>query len=180
MINDKIIPAVKSVKDLEKFLRTDIEFCILMGMHISILRSLVERVHKAGKKCMLHIDLINGISRDEYGAEYAIQFIGVDGLVSTKTSVIRVAKKKGVVSIFRIFLIDTYSLDKSIDRTNELKPDYVELLPALAHNIISSIKERISTEIIGGGLVQSKEDIDKCFEYGMCAVTTSRTDLWKS
>ncbi|XMB86647.1 glycerol-3-phosphate responsive antiterminator [Mycoplasmatota bacterium WC44] len=178
MLNDRVIPAVKSVKDLEKFLKTNYDFCILMGMHISVLKSIVERVHIVGKKCLLHIDLINGLSNDEYGAEYAIQFFGVDGLVSTKASVIRIAKKKKVISIFRIFLIDTYSLNKSIERTNELKPDFVEVLPAISHNVISTIKERINTPIVGGGLIQTKQDIDECIDHGMKAITTSNVDLW--
>ena len=178
MFDTNIIPAVKSVKGFENFINTDYEYCVLMNMHLSILKRLVEKGHAANKKCLLHLDLINGLSSDEYGAEYAIQSLKVDGLVSTKSSVMKIAKKKKVLAIYRVFLIDNHSLVKSIDRVNDLRPDYVEILPALAYKAITKIKEKVTIPIIGGGLITCKEDIEDCIAAGMVAVTTSDSNLW--
>lgn len=178
MFENQIIPAVKTVKGFEEFIKSDYEYCVLMNVHLSVIKRLVEKAHEANKKCLLHIDLVNGISSDEYGAEYAIQALQVDGLVSTKSSVIKVAKKKKVIAIYRVFLIDNHSLTRSIDRVSELKPDYVEILPALAHKVIPRIKDQLSVPIIGGGLIANKEDIADCIESGMIGVTTSDTNLW--
>ncbi len=178
MFKNQIIPAVKTVKGFEEFLKTDFEICVLMNLHLSMLKRLVEKAHSVGKKCLLHIDLINGITSDEYGAEYAIQHINVDGLVSTKTSVIRIAKKKKVLAIYRVFLIDNHSLSRSLDRVAELKPDYVEVLPALAYKVIPKIKAKISVPIVGGGLISNRSDIKDCIDAGMVAVTTSDSELW--
>lgn len=178
MFKNQIIPAVKSVKGFESFLKSDYEYCVLMNLHLSILTRLVEKAHEVGKKCLLHIDLINGITSDEYGAEYAIQHIKVDGLVSTKSSVMKIARKKKVIAIYRVFLIDNHSLKRSLDRVNELSPDYVEILPALAHKVIPRIKDKISVPIVGGGLISSKQDIQDCINSGMIGVTTSDIELW--
>lgn len=178
MFKNSIIPAVKSIKGFEVFLKSEYEYCVLMNLHLSVLQRLVEKAHAQGKKCLLHIDLINGITSDEYGAEYAIQQIKVDGLVSTKSSVIKIARKKKVVAIYRVFLIDNHSLGRSLDRVNELKPDYVEILPAIAHKVIPRIKEKIQVPIVGGGLISSRDDIKDCTDSGMIGVTTSDTDLW--
>jgi glycerol uptake operon antiterminator len=178
VFSNKIIPAVKTVKGFEAFLKSEYEYCVLMNLHLSMLSRLVEKAHASNKKCLLHLDLINGITSDEYGAEYAIQQLNVDGLVSTKTSVIKIAKKKKVLAVYRVFLIDNYSLGRSLDRVSELRPDYVEILPALAHKIIPRIKETISIPIIGGGLIATKDDIDECINSGMVGVTTSDVDLW--
>lgn len=178
MFDKQVIPAVTSIKGFETFLESEYEYCVLMNLHLGVLRRVVEKAHKANKKCLLHIDLINGISSDEYGAEYAIQVLGVDGLVSTKISVIKVARKKKVIAVYRIFLIDNHSLKRSLDRVGELKPDFVEILPALAYKVIPRIKEQISTPIIGGGLISTKEDIRECFDSGMVGITTSNTKLW--
>lgn len=178
MFKNNIIPAVKSVKGFEQFLQTDYEYCVLMNLHLSILHRIVEKAHAADKKCLLHLDLINGLTSDEYGAEYAIQSINVDGLVSTKNSVIKIAKKKKVMAIYRVFLIDNHSLTKSMTRVNELRPDFVEVLPALAYKVIPKIKEVTSVPIIGGGLITCKEDINECIEAGIIAVTTSDSNLW--
>lgn len=179
MINQKVIPAVKDVKGFEKFMNSDLEVCLLMSLHLSVLQSLVDKAHKKSKKCLLHIDLINGLSNDEYGAQFAIQNIGVDGIVSTKASVIKVALKKNVIAIYRIFLIDTLSLSRSINRVKELKPNYIEILPATAWGVVSKIKDSIDIPIIGGGLIETKEEINQCIKSGMKAVTTSKIELWK-
>ncbi len=178
MFRNQIVPSVKSVKKFESFLKSDYEYCVLMNLHLSILTRMVEKVHDAGKRCLLHIDLINGITSDEFGAEYAIQQIKVDGLVSTKSNVIKIAIKKKVIAIYRVFLIDNHSLNRSLARVKELNPDYVEILPALAYKIIPRIKEIINVPIIGGGLIADRQDIQECIDSGMVGVTTSDSDLW--
>ncbi|QVK21602.1 glycerol-3-phosphate responsive antiterminator [Mycoplasmatota bacterium] len=177
-MNQRIIPAITSVKKFEKFLETDYEYCVLMNLHISLLKTLVEKAHDKGKKCFLHLDLINGISSDEYGVEYAVQHIKIDGIVSTRNSVIKAAQRKKIVSIYRIFLIDSMSLNRSLEKLAQLKPDYVELLPAIAFDVMSRVKKETDIPIIGGGLIASREDIDRCIASGMIAVTTSNRVLW--
>jgi glycerol uptake operon antiterminator len=107
-----------------------------------------------------------------------IQHFAVDGIVSTKTNAVKTAKKKGVTAVYRVFLIDSASLEKSIHRIKELDPDYIEFLPALAHNIVPVVASRIDVPIIGGGLIQSQDDINDCFSMGMVAVTVSKENLW--
>lgn len=175
---EKIIPAINSVKDFEKFLTTDYECCILMNLHVSILKNLVDKAHEKNKKCLIHLDLVKGLTSDEYGVDYAVQFFGVDGIVSTRESAIKAAKRKKVISIFRIFLIDTLSLNRSLDKVNQLKPDYLELLPAIAYSVMDRIKDKTNTPVIGGGLIDNSLDINNCINSGMQAVTISNKNLW--
>jgi glycerol uptake operon antiterminator len=177
-MNRQLIPAITNVKDLEYFLTLDHPICVVMSIHVSMIKRVVERLKAQNKTVWLHLDLIPGLSSDEHGAQYAIQFFGIDGIVSTKTNAIKAAKKKKVTAIFRIFLIDTASMEKSLTRVDEIKPDYIEFLPALAHRILPEIRHRITVPVIGGGLIQTQSDINDCFASGMVAVTVSKTNLW--
>jgi glycerol uptake operon antiterminator len=177
-MKDVIIPAITSIKALEQFLLTSHPIGIVMSIHASMLSRVVERIHQSGKKAWVHLDLLPGISSDEAGAEYVIQSFGVDGIVSTKTGAVKTAKKKGVTAVYRVFLIDSASLEKSIQRIEELSPDYIEFLPGLAQKIIPVIAQRITPPIIGGGLLQDQSDIQACFAAGMVAVTISNPNLW--
>lgn len=177
-MKDSIIPAITSIKALEQFLTTSHPVGIVMSIHASMLGRVVERIHQAGKKAWVHLDLLPGISSDEYGVEYVIQHFAVDGIVSTKTNAVKIAKKKGVTAVYRVFLIDSASLEKSILRIHELHPDYIEFLPALASKIVPVVASRIDVPIIGGGLIQTQQDIDDCFAMGMVAVTVSKQNLW--
>jgi len=177
-VNNQLIPAITNIKDLEYFLTLDHSICVVMSIHVSMIKRVVERLKAQQKIVWLHLDLIPGLSSDEHGAEYAIQFFGVDGIVSTKTNAIKAARKKKVTAIFRIFLIDSASMDKSLARVNDIKPDYVEFLPALAHKIYPLIQHRLNVPVIGGGLIQTQSDIEDCYASGMVAVTVSNTNLW--
>jgi glycerol uptake operon antiterminator len=177
-MNHQLIPAITNIKDLEYFLTLDHPICVVMSIHVSMIKRVVERLKAKNKTVWLHLDLIPGLSSDEHGAQYAIQFFGIDGIVSTKTTAIKAAKKKKVTAIFRIFLIDTASMEKSLTRVDEVKPDYIEFLPALAHRILPEIRHRINVPVIGGGLIQTQSDIQECFASGMVAVTVSKTNLW--
>ena len=177
-MKNTIIPAITSIKGLEAFLTTPHPIGIVMSIHASMLHRVIERIHQAGKKAWVHLDLLPGISSDEAGAEYVIQSFSVDGIVSTKTGAVKIAKKKGVTAIYRVFLIDSASLTKSLQRIKELSPDYIEFLPALAQKVIPVIAAQITPPIIGGGLIQDKQDIQACFDSGMVAVTVSNPKLW--
>lgn len=173
-----LIPAITNIKDLEYFLTLDHDTCVVMSIHVSMIQRVVDRCKARDKKVWLHLDLIPGLSSDEYGAEFAIQSFNVDGIVSTKAPAIKAAKKKKVTAIYRVFLIDTASMNRSLARIEELKPDYIEFLPALAHKILPLIQKRIDVPVIGGGLIQTKQDMQECFDSGMVAVTVSKTNLW--
>jgi glycerol uptake operon antiterminator len=177
-MKNTLIPAITNIKDLEYFLTLDHDICVVMSIHVSMIQRVVDRCKERQKKVWLHLDLIPGLSSDEYGAEFAIQSFNVDGIVSTKAPAIKAAKKKKVKAIYRVFLIDTASMNRSLSRIDDLQPDYIEFLPALAHKILPLIQERIHVPVIGGGLIQSPQDMQDCFDSGMVAVTVSKTNLW--
>lgn len=178
MFKQKILPSISNLKMFETFLDSELEYCILQNLHISALHSICRMADKNNKKCLVHIDLIKGIASDEYGAEFLCQVIKVDGLISTYPSVIKVAKKKKKIAIQRIFLIDSLSLEKSINLVIKTQPDYIEMLPGIATAIVESIIKQVDIPLIGGGLIRSKKDVQNCLDSGLVAVTTSRKELW--
>lgn len=177
-LQQTIIPAVSDFKSLRQFTSTSIETCVLMGFQLAELHHVMEELHQHNKKVLLHIDLIKGLSSDEYGAIHAIQNLGVDGIISIKPGVIQLAKKRKILGILRIFLKDSMSLQKSIQVISHTNPDYVEMLPAMGGSILLMIKERVRIDIICGGLISTREQIDDCISSGAKAVTVSDPTLW--
>ena len=178
-INQKILPAITNMKDYERFLQTSFPHCIIMDFHIGQLRPIASLAEKFNKNLIIHVDLIHGLSSDEYAAEYLCQEIKLEGLISTRTSVIHIAKKKKKIAIQRIFLIDQQSLDKSYRLLERSQPDYIEVLPGLIPRMITEVKEKTNIPIITGGLITDPEDIYGALKAGAKAVTTSNRNLWK-
>ena len=176
MIQQTCLPAISKMKDFENFLKSNLEYCILMDFHISLLEDMVKMAHENSKKVFVHLDLIKG---DEAGCEYVCQRMRVDGVISTKVKVIETAKKNKKIAIQRMFLIDSKSLMKSLKQVSESNADYIEVLPGIAYSILPFIKEQVSVPLISGGLIKSVEDVENCLKHGASHVSVSSLDVIK-
>lgn len=175
----KIIPALSSFKSIKEFIKTPIKYCILVDFQLAELEDIILELKENHKKVLVHIDLIKGLATNEFGAIFLIQKLRVDGIVSTKHQPIIVAKKRKVISIQRIFLKDSLSLDKSLVVVNKVNPDYLEIMPAISNSILTTIIERTHLKVFCGGLIQSKAEINSCLKNGAIGVTTSNSKLWQ-
>lgn len=173
-----IIPAIRQMKDFERVLDTSHEWIILLETRLGQLKSLVEYSKRKNKKVLIHIDLIQGLKADEYGVEFLVQEIKPKGILSTRGSVIKAAKKHDLLAIQRLFLLDRLSLDSNVKLSGKTKADYIELLPGTMPNIIREIRAQIDIPIIAGGLITSETEINAAIDAGAIAVSTSNTEFW--
>ncbi|MDA2635699.1 glycerol uptake operon antiterminator GlpP [Bacillus cereus] len=175
----KILPAVRQIKDLEKLLHSSYEYIVILDIHVGQLKSVISLAKQYCKKVFLHVDLIYGLQSDGHATEYLCQEFRPYGLLSTKASVIMKAKQKGVVAIQRIFLIDSSAMEKSCNLLDKTKPDYIEVLPGALTDVIAEVKERTGVPILAGGFIRTVEDVERALNAGATAITTSKRELWK-
>ena len=43
---------------------------------------------------------------------------------------------------FRVFIIDSQALNRSIQLIKKVDPDYVEVLPGIAHKIVENVRKQ--------------------------------------
>ncbi|MBD2844800.1 glycerol-3-phosphate responsive antiterminator [Paenibacillus sp. IB182496] len=177
--NQRILPAVRSMKDLERLMALPYGCLVLLESHISQIRPIVEMVRAGGKRILLHADLIGGLKNDEYAAEFLCQIIRPAGLISTRASVIAKTKQNGLIAIQRLFLLDSQALEKSYKLLERTQPDYIEVLPGVMPHIIAEVRQRTGIPIFAGGLIRTVEEVNQALGAGAEAVTTSRAELWK-
>jgi glycerol uptake operon antiterminator len=177
--NQKILPAANSVKEFEKLMKTPYEYIILLNSHVAQLQSLMQLANRHHKKVLLHVDLIQGLRSDEYAAEFLCQLIKPAGLISTRTPVVQIAKKKSLIAIQRIFLLDNHALNTSYRLLSSFKPDYIEVLPGVIPHIIKEFAEKVETPILAGGLIRTREEAKEALKAGAVAVTTSSEKIWR-
>lgn len=177
-IEQKIIPAIRSMRELEKMFDTDYEYGVFLDLHIAQVKNAVNIAKKNNRKMFLHVDLIQGLKQDEYATEFLIQEIKPAGLISTRSGVITKAKQKKILAIQRLFLIDQSALDKSLRIIKKTNPDYIEVLPGVIPPFISEVKELTNKPILAGGLIRSDSDVDQALDAGAAAITTSNRELW--
>lgn len=174
----RILPAIRRIKDLEKLLDSSYTYLVLLDVHIAQLKHIVQFAKGAGKKLLLHLDLIQGMQSDGYAAEYICQEFQPYGILSTKTNVIAKAKQKKVIAVQRVFLLDSGSLEKSYALIEKNRPDFIEVLPGALTPLIREIREKTGIPILAGGFIRTPEDVERTLEAGAVAVTTSTPELW--
>ena len=148
-----VIPAVDGIRNYKAFLESGLPACVLMNVHLSLLDSVFRGAAERDKKIILHIDRINGLSDDEYGAEYVSQKYGPAGAISIKPAVISTLKRKHVTAIQRVFLIDSFALSRSAEAVRRAAPDFVEVMPGPLPDLVPVLKEALGGELIAGGLI---------------------------
>ncbi|MCE7793623.1 glycerol-3-phosphate responsive antiterminator [Salipaludibacillus sp. CUR1] len=176
--NSMILPAIRDLKDLDKVAQTDYEYIVLLNTHIGQLKSLVKMLRDHDKKVLLHADLVQGLKSDEYGAQFLCRDIRPTGLISTRKNVLLTAKKAKLITVQRLFLLDSIALESSYNMLETIQPDCIEVLPGIIPHIIEEIYEKTNTPIIAGGLIRTEKEVQAAIDAGATAVTTSNKELW--
>lgn len=177
--NQPILPAIRNMKQFDEFLSSSFSYGVILDIHLGQLKGVIKEAQKHGKNMMVHVDLIQGIKHDEYGAEFICQDIKPTGIISTRSNVIAKAKQKKIYAIQRLFLLDTSAMEKSMEFIGKHKPDFIEVLPGIVPSLIQEIKEKTGIPIFAGGFIRTEEDVEQALKAGAVAVTTSNTKLWK-
>ena len=177
MDKKKIFAAVRTESELDSALASNIETVFMLAPNIEDIERQTIKTHKAGKKIFVHIDLAEGVGKDEYGIKY-LQKLGVDGIISTRTNLIKQAKKVGVCTVQRFFIVDSHSVDTTLEAIKIGKPDMIEIMPGMITKVIKKIKEETDTPIVAGGLFSNEQEMEKALSDGATGVSASSKVLW--
>jgi Glycerol-3-phosphate responsive antiterminator (mRNA-binding) len=176
--NKSIVPAVNNMKDFEKSLEGPYDTIVILDSHIAHVGNMVRMAKSNQKHVFLHADLIHGLKNDLYAAEFICQNIRPDGLISTHSDMLNIAKKRGLATVLRFFLLDSRSIETSYHQLAQVKPDMVEVLPGLIDDMIREIGDRTGIPVVAGGLIRTEQEIRNAFAAGAVAVSTSDRKLW--
>ena len=148
----------------------------MLSTNIEEIKGQVALAHKNSKKLFVHIDLAEGIGKDVYGIKF-LQNCGVDGIISTRTNIIKLARKEGVFTVQRFFVVDSQSIETTVESALSSKADMIEIMPGVITKTISKFAEK-SVPVIAGGLVETKEEVTAALGAGAIAVSTGSEALW--
>ena len=175
-------PVIAGVKNLDKFddaLNSPCDIIFLLSGSIFNIKDIVKRAKDKSKTIFIHVDLLDGFSKDAVALEYIYEEIKPDGIISTKNSQLKAAKALGFMTVQRIFIIDSLSIDTAIKASQMINPDAIEIMPGIMPKITKKMSDELDVPVIVGGLISEKEEIDKALESGALGVSTSENSLWR-
>jgi glycerol uptake operon antiterminator len=174
-----VIAAVQNEEDLEIAIKSQVSTVFLLSADIFNVKTLVDKIKNAGKSAMIHIDFLEGLGKDAKAIEYIIKVIQPDGIISTKSNNIKIAKEKGMFTVQRFFLIDNKSYEMTIKSVKSLQPDMIEIMPGVMPGVIQRITKQLHIPVIAGGLISTKQDIMEVLKAGALGVSTGKKSLWE-
>ena len=174
----KIIAAIRSEEELTEALRAPVEWVFDLAPNIFTLKKVVTNAHQAGKKLMIHLDLAEGIEKDKFGIAFCKQ-VGVDGIISTRGNVIKMAKELELFTVQRFFLMDSQSVQTTVEALKRSKTDMAEIMPGVVPKLLYQLRQEISVPLIAGGLIETRQEVAAALQNGAVAVSTGKAQLWR-
>jgi glycerol uptake operon antiterminator len=173
-----IIPAVRGPDSaLEAAIAGDHPAIFVLGGDIF---KVLGRVGSQGRRPQIYVnvDLVGGIASDASGLRFLSR--RVEGIISTHRHVIELSKTSGLITIQRLFAIDSGAVERGLKLIRRAQPQFVEILPALAYcEIAGQYSEVLDLPVLAGGLLKSRENIAAILDAGAVGVSTSDQRLWE-
>ncbi len=179
LTNKSTIAGVKDIADLDAALESECEVIFLLCGTIFNLKECVKKAKEKNKIIFIHVDLVEGFSRDSVALKFISDEIKPDGIISTKNNLLKVAKSLGMLTVQRIFIIDSLSIGTAIKASQTINPDAVEIMPGIMPRITKQISSSLDVPVIVGGLISCEAEVKTALESGALGVSTSSKELWR-
>lgn len=173
-----IIAAISDHAMIDEAIASPSEIIFLLKGNILNLAEVSKKLKDSGKLVFVHMDLMEGLTKESVALEYVSKTCHLDGIITTRTSLLKKAKELNLFTIQRLFLLDSLSLDRGIHSVKNIRPDAVEILPGIVPKMTRFLVKELNVPIITGGLIKDKEDVIESINAGAVGISTSRKEIW--
>jgi len=175
---EKVIAAIWDDKLFELALQYKMNSIFLLQGSINTLPRMARKVKSVGGILFVDIDFVAGLQADEEGLLF-LKKNGIDGVITTKTRIVKFARDMNMPVVLRFFAIDSHAVDRGLEQIRNYSPDYVEILPGVAALKVLDRIKITNTDVIAAGLLDDIKDIEKIFENNIMHISTSSIKVWK-
>ena len=173
-----IIAAVRTPSQLSRALLTPVQVIFLLGGDPDTLPALVQTARSAQKLVFIHMDLVEGFSRDAAGVKWLARAARPSGVLSTRAPILRAAADESLLTVLRIFMVDSSSLATGVRMAKSCEPTLIEVMPGLVTRAIRRLSDSVGQPVIAGGMLEAAEDVEAALGAGALAASTSSENLW--
>lgn len=174
-----LIAAVRHTSDLPRAAAAPVTVVFVLCGDINTSAQDIATLKQAGKTVFVHLDLVEGLGSDRAALRFLHRNLRPDGIISTRSQLVRFAAEENLLAIQRLFLVDGKSLETGISVVNSARPQAVEVLPGLMPDwVIRHLKASLTVPIVSGGLLRTRDDVEAALRTGVSAVSVSAPELW--
>ncbi|WFR68036.1 glycerol-3-phosphate responsive antiterminator [Curtobacterium flaccumfaciens] len=107
--DDPVIASIKDASALDEVLASDRGVVFVLFGSVLDIADIVDRAKDAGKTVLVDVDLLDGFAARDVVVTWLAEHTRADGVLSTKSNLVRAAKRAGLVAVQRFFLVDSFS-----------------------------------------------------------------------
>ncbi len=163
--------ALATLKDVEP------TWVFLLGGNGADVVAASKILSERGFVVFVHVDMCHGIKNDAEGIALLACLGQPAGIITTHPAAVGAAKKLGLLTVERIFLLDSASVESGLRNVARTTPDVVEVLPGILPEQITRVAGALDTALIAGGLITEMVQIEEALAAGALAVSTSSVRL---
>ena len=173
-----VIGAVKNPEGLKKCLASEVGVVFVLYGDLCSIGGIVDEIRRAGKKAVVHMDLISGLSAKEAAVDFIRHYTKADGIITTKSALIKRAKELELGTVQRFFVIDSMAYENIPRQLASARPDVIEVLPGLMPKVIRNLTQTVPVPVVAGGLITDKEDVLTMLGAGAAAISSTKEETW--
>lgn len=173
-----VIASVKNEAGLAAALASPCRTLFILYGDITNIEGIISRAKRGGRSVLVNMDMIDGYATHSSAIEHLKRRTAVDGILSSKATLVRAARERGLLAVHRLFMIDSFAYHQFPEQVRASQPDCIEVMPGCVPRVIEWITHDTSVPLIAGGLVCDVRDAVAALRAGAAAVTTSHQLLW--
>jgi glycerol uptake operon antiterminator len=175
-----IIAAVRDEDSLRVALEGPSTVLFLLSATLLNIEQIVHRIRREERAVFVHLDLVEGLSKDQHGVHWLAEKARPTGVISTRGSLLNAARSMSMATVQRVFLLDSQSVRTGLESVHSTRPDVVEVLPGILPGVIAEVAGRLQKPVIAGGMITTIEACCAALRAGAHAVSTSDQRLWRA
>lgn len=182
LYENPVIMAIKDGKDLRECLKeeySDNNVVFVLYGNIETIPTIVKKLKDKDKIVFVHENLVEGLSSSHFSPSFIKKYTDADGIITLRAQNAYEARKIGLCTVFRFFLLDSLSYESVKDTIKTTSSDLLEVLPGIMPKMIGEISKRYPTPLVAGGLIRDKSDVVDALNAGAIAVSSSNYAVWK-
>lgn len=173
----RVIAAIRDDESLFAACKSKVNIIFDLSPSIENIAQRIKMCKENNKMLFIHIDLAEGIGKDKAGLKF-IKTCGADGIISTRSALIKAANELDLKTVQRTFIVDSQSLETAL-LSVKTNPTMVEIMPGIiSPKVMKKICSSVDISVIVGGLIEYPEEIDTALAAGVSAVSTGKKELW--
>lgn len=174
-------PVILGIKNDEDVLKAkDYKQKVVFTLYgdISTILDIIQILKNSQKIVFVNVDMVSGFSSQNSVIDFLKHKTDVDGIISTKPHLLKYAKKEGLFTIHRFFILDSDSWRSIESQINISQADIINIAPGWT-KVINWTVTKYQIPVIGSGLICDKETVMDSLKAGALAICTTNHNVWK-